>query len=579
MSNDFQVFGTVADAAFTLKVHRGEGMALLAMNWRTGQPPSDFVGFAIEYREPNGTGFYAVKNRLNFSGDAGPTSSSKRPPTFSSLVAPIQKFRWVHFPRNADLAGEFLYRVTPVFMSKSGDLSYGIAQTAGIALARETFPGVLNVAFTRGFISSQAFVDRYVDDGPVSDLLPATNNEGFIFTPTHPDAADAYAWMGFEARREILGALDAALSDPTATVGLVAYDFNLPEIVDRVKELGARARVIIDDSDDHHGGEAAEDTAEQQLVGAGVAVKRQHMGDLQHNKTLYIDGQAVQQVICGSTNMSWRGFFVQSNNAVSIRGAEAVRLFRQAFEAYWSAPDGFTTSPAAEWMPLGLDAVEAHISFSPHSAKNSVLKSIADDVRTTNTNSSLFYSLAFLSQTPGVIRDALAVQTNRASVFVAGISDKRTGIIVDSGSSNAPPTYVAALDDDAPEPFRSEPSGLVNDSAGTRMHHKFIVIDFDMPSARVYLGSYNMSKAADGKNGENLVLIRDRTVATSYMIEAVRMIDHYQFRVAQRDAHSRRTTLELQKPPSVTGKQPWWAEDWSDPRKVNDRLLFSRGSN
>ncbi len=66
MSNDFQVFGTVADAAFTLKVHRGEGMALLAMNWRTGQPPSDFVGFAIEYREPNGTGFYAVKNRPEF---------------------------------------------------------------------------------------------------------------------------------------------------------------------------------------------------------------------------------------------------------------------------------------------------------------------------------------------------------------------------------------------------------------------------------------------------------------------------------------------------------------------------------
>jgi len=52
MSGGFQVFGNVEDAAFTLKIHRGEGMALLAMNWRKGQPPPDFVGFAIEYREP-----------------------------------------------------------------------------------------------------------------------------------------------------------------------------------------------------------------------------------------------------------------------------------------------------------------------------------------------------------------------------------------------------------------------------------------------------------------------------------------------------------------------------------------------
>jgi len=42
-----------------------------------------------------------------------------------------------------------------------------------------------------------------------------------------------------------------------------------------------------------------------------------------------------------------------------------------------------------------------------------------------------------------------------------------------------------------PEPFKSEPSG-----GGTRMHHKFTVIDFDKPTARVYLGSYNFSTPA-----------------------------------------------------------------------------------
>ena len=48
MSSDFQVTGTNNAALFTLKVHRGDGMALLGMNWKRGQPPDDFVGFAIE---------------------------------------------------------------------------------------------------------------------------------------------------------------------------------------------------------------------------------------------------------------------------------------------------------------------------------------------------------------------------------------------------------------------------------------------------------------------------------------------------------------------------------------------------
>lgn len=59
---------------------------------------------------------------------------------------------------------------------------------------------------------------------------------------------------------------------------------------------------------------------------------------------------------------------------------------------------------------------------------------------------------------------------------------------------------LAALSQNVPQPFKSEPTG----GGGTRMHHKFIVIDFDKPTARVYMGSYNFSSAADISNGENL---------------------------------------------------------------------------
>ena len=68
------------------------------------------------------------------------------------------------------------------------------------------------------------------------------------------------------------------------------------------------------------------------------------------------------------------------------------------------------------------------------------------------------------------------------------------------------------------------------------MHHKFVVIDFDKPTARVYLGSYNFSIPADKRNGENLLVIRDRRIAVSYTVEALRIFDHYHFRVTQREA-------------------------------------------
>ena len=69
--SEFQVNGSNSAALFTLKLHRGDGMCLLAMNWKYGKPSQEFVGFAIEYREPGGDRFFALKNRLGFPGADG----------------------------------------------------------------------------------------------------------------------------------------------------------------------------------------------------------------------------------------------------------------------------------------------------------------------------------------------------------------------------------------------------------------------------------------------------------------------------------------------------------------------------
>jgi hypothetical protein len=574
MAGEIEVLGSNANAAFTLKVHRGDGMALLGMNWRDPQPPDDFVGFAIEFRAPNRTSFSALRNRITF---ATPPANIGAANVESSLWAPIQKFRWVHFPYDPELPGEYRYRVRPAFMNAARAITLGDAQEVGLELRRETYPGTLNIAFTRGFVSSQAFVDRYESAGPISTLLPDVADEGLTFVPTHPKASDAYRWMGFEARSAVLQVLDEAIADPTAQVRVVAYDLNEPGIVGRLEQLGGRLRIVIDNSAAHGKQGSAETQAATRLAATAGAthVKRHHMSNLQHNKTIVVEGDAGNVVVCGSTNFTWRGLYVQANNAIVLRGERAARVFREAFASYWNNDSvaGFGTLDSTRWRDLGLAGLDARVTFSPHAAANARLGSVAADI--SSATSSVFYSLAFINQTNGAVRDAIKLVTEKPSIFVYGMADRRIGgINLQSPDGNVQPVRPEALTANLPEPFKSEPTGLTSNGMGTRMHHKFVVIDFDKPTARVYTGSYNVSKPADLENGENLLRIRDRRIATSYMVEALRLFDHYRFRVVQTEASAAATPLNLREPP-IAGGTAWWNAAYTVPIKVRDRKLFS----
>lgn len=580
MGADFKVHGVNPSARFNLTVHRGDGMCLLAMDWKGGEPPADFVGFAIEFQPPGGDRFYAVNNRLCFPGREKPASPDGKAAQYPSTEAPFQTFRWVHFPRDADKPSLFSYRVTPMFMGDNDAMSRGEPQDVAIELQRETFPGELDVAFTRGFVSSQAFADKFGGAAGLTQLIPAEADDGLDFVSTHPKASEAYAWMGFDARDRILGLLQAAITDH-AEVRVIAYELNLPEIVDLLEQVGNRLKIIIDDSSssskkkdgtvvvkDKGAPGSAESKAAARLVASGAQVLRQHMSQLQHNKMIIVDGPTVQAVVCGSTNFSWRGLYVQANNAVIIRGADAVKLQLEAFDDYWSNAADFRAGKTAVWRALPLTNIDGQIDMSPHSKPKAVLASIGNDIRT--VHSSLFYSLAFLNQTSGAVTDAVTAVTQNRSIFAFGISDKRTGITVQDADGNSAPVYSSALTGKLPEPFRSESSG----GSGVKMHHKFIVLDFDKPSARVYTGSFNFSNPADVSNGENLLLFRDRRIATSYMIEAVRMYDHYRFRVVQSNAKKTGEKLQLLRPP-IAGKEAWWKRFYTQPHKIRDRILFA----
>ena len=93
-----------------------------------------------------------------------------------------------------------------------------------------------------------------------------------------------------------------------------------------------------------------------------------------------------------------------------------------------------------------------------------------------------------------------------------------------------------------PAPFAVEISG----GNGIRLHHKFVVIDFNTLDARVYLDSNNFSKSADGSNGENLLLIKDGKIATSYVVAAHAMFVSLQLQIAMNEAKQANKMWSLQ---------------------------------
>ena len=69
--------------------------------------------------------------------------------------------------------------------------------------------------------------------------------------------------------------------------------------------------------------------------------------------------------------------------------------------------------------------------------------------------------------------------------------------------------------------------------------------------------------------------LQDTRIAVSYVIEALRMFDHYHFRVAQMEAKKKKEKLQLQKPQRKAGEKPWWNEHCVNARKILDRELFA----
>ena len=576
----------------SMKLWRGERMCLIGFD--VPPPvPADLVGFAIECRAPGARRFQPLKNRLAFSYDQPIATAVTGARKYPSTEAPFQKFRWVDFPFEAR-AGKYVYRGTAMHMPSDDMLERGTSIDLDISLAPVTYDGFLDVGFTRGFASSQALRDKFPDgtdvDAAGRTIIPSNADEGLEFTKA-TEPSGIYDWLGFEAYDLIFSFLDDVVADPTVTLDVFAYDLNEPDILERLQRFGKRLRVITDDSakakngvlSGHGAADSAESKSAAQLrKSAGKSnVHRTHFRHLQHHKVLIARRNGIPfKVMTGSTNFSFRGIYIQSNNVLVFDDPGVAGLFGNVFDAAFENPASFASDElATKWHTLQAPGKPPlHFCFSPHASSDISLNPVRGAIE--QASSSVLYAVAFLSQIKSGPTEEAFDRLIKRPVFSYGITDKRGQLQLQKPDGSTGLVDFAYLAKKAPEPFKSEWSG----GKGINVHHKFVVTDFSLPTAKVFTGSSNLAPSGEQGNGDHLILIEDRKVAVGYAIEALRVFDHLHFRDRMKEAgkkppasQAKSDSLTLRKPTAITGK-PAWFEEYYVPgsQKERDRILFAR---
>jgi phosphatidylserine/phosphatidylglycerophosphate/cardiolipin synthase-like enzyme len=282
-------------------------------------------------------------------------------------------------------------------------------------------------------------------------------------------------------------------------------------------------------------------------------------------------GGAPVKALCGSTNFSFRGLYIQANNMLVFSEPGIADLFGQMFDIAFADPTKLGQNPFTKAWHVVTPAAGPTVSicFSPHPSGSAVsLSPVAGAID--QASSSVLYSVAFLNQDKnGPVRQALDRLMGRP-LFSYGVVDKSGGLSVkkpDGSVALVPFSYLAKT---APEPFKTEWGG----GSGITVHHKFVVTDFNKPTAKLFTGSSNLANGGEQQNGDHLIQIDDSRVATVYAIEALRMFDHLHFRSNMKALGKQAPTVIKLWKPGDPGPA-WWNPFYiAGSQKAGDRLLF-----
>ena len=311
-------------------------------------------------------------------------------------------------------------------------------------------------------------------------------------------------------------------------------------------DLGAtkRARIILDNASLHH--DARKPKPEDEFADLFAAkagderIKRGHFGRYAHDKVFVVSRDDVPcKVLTGSTNFSVTGMYVNSNHVLVCSDDDVARTYAEVFAEAWRddvhagpfAQSALATQPfefAGEELP------STTINFSPHDEAHArqvlggLVDRIGEELQAPHGLGSVLFAVMELDGAPdNPVYEALDALHADQSVFSFGISDNPNGIaLYPIGSATGVLVTGKPINTQLPPPFNQVRN---IGGVGHQVHHKFVVCGFNGPDPVVYCGSSNLALGGEKANGDNLLAIRDGYVATVFAIEALGLIDHFNF--------------------------------------------------
>jgi phosphatidylserine/phosphatidylglycerophosphate/cardiolipin synthase-like enzyme len=539
---------------------RGDGSVLFAFNLEE-RPATTFAGFAVKRTPPNAKPAYLL-NRLNFSTAITRATTPGRRRWTPSDKAPFQKFRWADFPPMVQ-PGAYTYDITAMYFKDNGGLKRGPTVQLTFDMAPESF-GNFEMGFTRGYLSSQAYADRFQN----AAIRP--KGKRTIDFDTAP-FGKRYEWLGSHARQMVFDFLREVINDKAITMDVFAYDLDEPDIIRCLAKLGTRLRLFLDNAALHTKRGAVEPLVRELIeesAGSGN-VRVGHFRRFAHHKVFIQKrgGKAVK-VLTGSANFSVRGLYVQANNVLLFNDATVAGLFQRAFDQAFDDPASFADADIAKgWHEIKVDGCpDCLVAFSPHKDHRISLARVAEEIK--NADHSVLFAIMELGGSGPVLDRIRELDTTQ--IFSYGVTQSGANLnFFKPGSKSGKFVSFAYLKDKVPEPFKKEWSG----GQGQVVHHKFVVVDFHDSDPVVFTGSSNLAAGGEESNGDNLFAIYDRGIATAYAVEAIRLLDHYHFRIAMQKA-TQAKPLMLQ---PADAKPKWWEPYYDESHiKYRERLLFSK---
>ena len=300
-------------------------------------------------------------------------------------------------------------------------------------------------------------------------------------------------------RADYAGGMDSALASAidaaSGTLDIAAFELNSDPIaaaIARAADRGVKVRIV---ADDEHGLYDSRYPHLSDLARLGIDVRDDSRSALMHNKFAIIDREAVWT---GSWNFTVNGTYRNNNNVLVLESADAVYAFQAEFDEMFERADFGVRSSDGGKVAFDHAGGGIRIIFAPEADEISALIAEIEGAAQSIRFMTFVFSLDELAA-------AMLNQAASRDVALHGVFEHRNST---ASWSQLPALHCAG-------------AAVRQDGNRYVMHHKVIIID----DHTVITGSFNYSRSAATRNDENIVIIRQATIADLYLQEWQRVWD------------------------------------------------------